>query len=280
MNSIHKKKQIAAVLIISGAALFSVFLYGLNFLHLFSWNSLQKPGGGLAVSDPLLETTDKNSDETKAQSFPESEKPSSREVISSEKISFGEYHAYSKETAGKNYVILEKNGIETVVDEGDARYDERYSNLTSVKQFSDVRFSPKGNYVLYATIGWEWRATYIYDISQGKRVSVPMGEQSVHMIEFTPDEMFVYACSSESMASISSGGVYSIPDFDMKFDLSSYLKLGNESSYLGEVTASRVTCSYDKGTESVVFKVFDDNSMEDAKRVVFSTGKETISIEN
>jgi len=171
--------------------------------------------------------------------------------ILTEEISFGEYSAYAIKRGDKTYMILTENGKEIIIDEGDASYDSEYSNLGTVRFFHRPKFSPKGNYLIYSMSGWEWGVNYVYDV-KNKTVKI---SGSLDEFNFTPDEKFLYACSSVGMATGAEGEVYSVPDFDIEFNA-----LDNIEDY--NYNCLEVDCKYDKDSKSIIFILSDEKGDE------------------
>ncbi|MEA1936996.1 MAG: hypothetical protein U9N04_02710, partial [Patescibacteria group bacterium] len=168
----------------------------------------------------------------------------SDEILTKE-VSFGEYSAYAIKRGDKNYMILAENGKEIIIDEGGANYDSEYSNLIEVKSFREPKFSPKGNYLIYLMSGWEWSAYYVYDV-KNKTVKISgLG----HGFDFTPDEKYFYTCSSMGMITGADGEVYSVPDFDIKF---------NALDKVEDGFSSGVGCRYEEENENIIFTFIDD----------------------
>ncbi|EKE19357.1 MAG: hypothetical protein ACD_9C00041G0001 [uncultured bacterium] len=155
---------------------------------------------------------------------------SSVEILT-EEVLFGDMKAYSIRKGDKNYVILEKNGKEEVVDQGDAEYieDERgqYKNIANVKYFSNIKFSPKGNYLTYTMSGWEWGVDYVYDIGKKENVFNVSGTTS---FEFSSNEKKFIACTVSGMASAIGGAIYSVPGFKVEYNVLDGIAEGDYSS--------------------------------------------------
>ncbi len=180
---------------------------------------------------------------------------SSDEILSDE-VSFGEYSAYVIKRGDKNYMILSENGEEIIIDEGTASYDSEYSNLGEVKSFHNPKFSPKGNYLTYAMIGWEWQVNYVYDIKE-KAIKF---SGSHHSSGFAFSEKYFYVCSSVGMITGADGIVYSVPDFEIEFDV---------LDGLDDYDCFEVDCEYDKNSENIIFTL-SDNEGKERKRKSFS----------
>ena len=211
-----------------------------------------------------VEYQDHNKPKTKfrvTMSTSESElKTLSSDEILTEEVSFGEYSAYAIKRGDKNYMILSKNGEENIIDEGYASYDLKYSSLGNVKFFREPKFSPRGNYLIYTMLGWEWSVKYVYDIKK-KEVKI---SKSYDKSNFTPDEKFFYGCSSAGMGR-ANGEVYSIPDFNVEFDA-----LNGSRDY----NRFEVDCKYDENSKNIMFILSDDKD-EEKETISFSTDWKT-----
>lgn len=176
---------------------------------------------------------------------------SSVEILTAE-VSFGDMKAYAIRRDDKNYVILEKNGKEEIIDQGDAEYikDEKgeYENLGNVKYFYNIRFSPKGNYLIYMMGGYEWSFSYVYDIAKKENV---FNESAPSFFDFSPNEENLLVCTSSGMDSVASGIVYSVSDFKAKFNVLNGIADGSYSS---------VICK--QGTDDTIEFVLNNNNWE------------------
>jgi len=172
-------------------------------------------------------------------------KPLSVVEILTEKVSFGEYSAYAIRKNNKNYMILAKNEVETIIDEGNADVE-----LGNVKFFNTPQFSPKGNYLIYTIIGWEWSNKIVYDIEKKEKVLEIAGAYGG--FDFTPDEKFFYVCSGSDAFGYSDilGKVYTIPEFNLDYDLSE-----NQKDFCFNSIDCNITCRYDEANESIVFEL-------------------------
>lgn len=182
------------------------------------------------------------------------------EEISSEIERFDSMILYSARRGDKNVVVLKQGAKEFVIDQAEARYDEKYSNIATVRQFGQVRFSPRGNYVLYGATGWEWYSNYIYDIGRGQLITPikpDSGWSDAHTLNFTPDEKYLYFCSSAGLSSGVGGSVYSVPRFLAEYDVLNGVENINFVS---------VNCSYDSGAQVVEFELKDFSDQSDAQQ--------------
>lgn len=167
------------------------------------------------------------------------------EEIVSDVAENGNNKAYFKKRDGKSFMILEKYGVEIVVDEGKADYDSNHSDTGEVKAFGDIKFSKSGKYLFYKMYGWEWLGAYIYDVEEVKEV---FKSDSPHVFSFDKDEKNLFVCSNVGMSSSASGAIYSLPDFKKKFEL-----FDQEKS-----DALEVACNYDEGKNELIF-TYDKN---------------------
>ena len=171
-------------------------------------------------------------------------------------VSFGNMTAYSARRGDKNYVFLENNGKEVTVDQGDAQYDTDYKNTPDVKFFFNPRFSPNGNYLIYTMVGWEWSVGYIYDIQKNKKITgmVANDLSGANIYDFTENEKNFYLCSSAGLDSGTGGRVYSVPGFNVVYDV---LNDAENKNYLS------VDCSYNKGVNLISFTLSNYSSSGD-----------------
>ena len=167
---------------------------------------------------------------------------------------FGNMKAYAGIRGEKAYVILEKDNREIVVDQGFANYDfENKSNnraLTEVKFFNDVKFSPKGNYLLYKEGGWEWCLAHVYDINAEREV---FEADSCSPFDFTDDEKYFYHCASSGMGGYRAGRVLVVPGFKEVFNV--FGELNGPEKYSQNNEYEGVECEYQKDKGEIVFKL-------------------------
>ncbi len=163
---------------------------------------------------------------------------------------FGKITAYAARRGDKNYVFLNKNGKEVIIDQGDAHYDSNYQNISNVKHFSQPQFSPTGRYLTYSMSGWEWSVGYIYDTKKNEKLGGTLANDlsEAGIFEFTPDEKYLYMCSSSGMSSGPGGKIYSVPEFKIEYDL---LENSQTKGFMS------VNCSYDKDNSSILFQLSD-----------------------
>ncbi len=166
----------------------------------------------------------------------------------SEVVAFSNMNSYAAKRGDKNYLILNKNGKEIIVDQGEADYNESYDNIGGVKYFHDPKFSPNGNYLTYSMTGWEWMVGYIYDIKNDKKIEGTAAADlgSTSQFDFTADEKNFYMCSSAGMASGPGGKIYSVPGFNVEYDV---LTDPRNDKFM------TVICSYDKNNNSILFSL-------------------------
>ena len=160
--------------------------------------------------------------------------------------------AYAVVRGNKNYIVLEKNGREIIVDQGDAKYDKDYKNMGDVKNFANIKFSPHGNYLMYNIGGYEWVFSMVYDIRQEKIVKkMSSGED----IRFTNDEKYIYMCGMNNMSGNRTGIVQSIPDFVTLFDV--YGQNGDFKPYPIDGKYNIIKCEHDKSKNIIRFILSD-----------------------
>jgi len=170
-----------------------------------------------------------------------------------DKIKYGNsLVAYAVKRGDKNYLILEKNDREVIVDQGDAKYDKDYKNMGDVKNFANIKFSPQGNYLMYKIGGYEWVISMVYDIRQEKAIKKMSSGES---IGFTDDEKCIYMCGINNMTGDRTGVVQSIPDFVTLFDV--YGKNGDFKPYPIDGKYDIIKCVYDKSKNVIRFVLSD-----------------------
>jgi hypothetical protein len=164
-------------------------------------------------------------------------------------ITFGDYTAFSVVRGDKVYLILKKDEAEDIIDVGD--YSKRAAETGFAQTFSNLKLSPKENYLMYSTNGWEYLKTEIYDIKNKKKVENinwgPLdfiGVTPGNGMDFTPDEKYVYYCLDNGMWGGDTGVVYSVPKFNTVFRAMSE---EGASVYRGG------DCEYRKNENAIVF---------------------------
>lgn len=173
---------------------------------------------------------------------------SSKEFDANE-ITFGDYTAFSVVRGDKIYLILKKGEAENIIDVGD--YSKRAVETGFAQTFSNLKLSPKENYLMYSTNGWEYLKTEIYDIKNKKKVENinwgPLdfiGVTPGNGMDFTPDEKYVYYCLDNGMWGGMPGEVYSVPKFNTVFRA---MDEEGASFYRGG------TCEYKENENVIIF---------------------------
>ncbi len=174
------------------------------------------------------------------------------QMFVTDRIEHGDMVAYGAIRGDKSYVILEKDGREVIIDEGEARYDEKYTNINAVKLFQNVEFSPNGNYLKYVMMGYEWGSGYVYDIQNDK---VVVESSRTLDIKFTPDEKYVYYCAGAGMINTREGIVMSVPNFKEEFSV--FGKAISGENYPKNNDYFKVVCDYNKDNDEIIFKLSD-----------------------
>ncbi len=200
---------------------------------------------------------DHNSDEQIFHNTMEVENNKLKTIFTEEyltdRVEFNDMIAFATKRGSKNYMVLQKNGKEFIVDEGysDYNFEDESRNLSEVKFFSNIKFSPKGNYLTYRVGGWEWSYENIYDISKNISITEKNDKMDLYSAEigFTDDEKYFYFCSSAGMASGPGGQVYSIPNFDLKLDVLKDDRVVDDFIY--------VDCDFNKNSNYIYFKLFN-----------------------
>lgn len=131
-----------------------------------------------------------------------------------DEVKFGEYSAYVRRRLGKNEVVLVKNGIQKVIDSGNVSW-KTSEELGNLKDFTDLRFSPKGTYLIYYSIGWEWGSPNFYDVTKNHGINIDLSYADIIL---TDDEKYLFSCTSAGIGSGVSAIIYSGPDFSIKKD--------------------------------------------------------------
>lgn len=185
------------------------------------------------------------------------------EEILSDEVKFGEYSAYIRLKSGKNEVVLAKNGIQKVIDSGDNDWENK---MSTTMFFDDPKFSPKGTYLIYYTVGWEWGSSIFYDIAKNKKIDIDLSYADIFL---TDDEKYLLSCTSAGIGSGVSAIIYSTPNFNVKKDFKSII----------ETFASPMQskCSYSKEKSEFTIIITDDNNQQKTIKYNPYTNQETIN---
>jgi hypothetical protein len=186
------------------------------------------------------------------------ETKSSKEILA-EPSKFGNMKAYAIKRNNKNYVVLEKDGSETIVDQAVAEYDKDYKNIGDVRFFSDVSFSPKGNFITYNSGAWEWSGTSVYDITKNKIVFT---RGAARKITFSDDEKNAFTCAASAFDGTFDGLVFASNNFDKP--------LFKISKYDSEVSKNYESISCALENDAVVFRVTDswEGSVNQKEKII------------
>jgi hypothetical protein len=167
------------------------------------------------------------------------------------------YKAFSVVRGDKIYLILSKDGKETVVDRGD--YSKKALDTGFYIAFNQVKFSSKGAYLLYHMSSFEYAGGKVYDIKAGKLSLAVDGVELGDGFDMTPDEKYVYACLGIGMMETIPGRVYAVPGFKKVFDVEGKYGMYRDSS-----------CSYDDNVKKIVFQLSDPAEEGRAQEVTVS----------
>jgi hypothetical protein len=193
-------------------------------------------------------------------------KTASSKEFKSVETKFGDYTAFSVLRGDKIYLIMEKGGVENIIDVAD--YSTKALSEGFNESFINLKFSPKGNYLLYSIEGYESIDTLVYDIKNKKIVNGVSfaGVAAGNGIDFVPSEKYLYYCLGNGFYAGVPGEVYSIPGFNAVF------RAMDEGGYYMDSS-----CGYDQKENAIVFNLSEpfseDNSLPQTKVVKFSVGK-------
>ncbi len=109
-------------------------------------------------------------------------------------------------------VYLDKNGQKYIIDEvGNSEVDSGTGTY-----FSDIRFSPQKNYIIYLVHGFDGSEWKLYNIKSKKFVKEAKENGNVDM-RFSNDEEYLVFCGNGYMGSYVV--VYKLPEFEKTYDL-------------------------------------------------------------
>ncbi|MFH1522189.1 MAG: hypothetical protein ABIE43_00005 [Patescibacteria group bacterium] len=159
------------------------------------------------------------------------------EEITSEFKFFNSISVFTKNRLGYNYIILDKDSKEIVIEKAPDNYS---GNLGEALFYVNPAFSPLGNYLTYQAYGWEWSFGNVYDISKNKIV---LKLSSMYQYGFSNDEKYFYACGANDMGGDYLANVYLTSNFQEKIDLFEVANKGN---------AMDVNCQFNKAENKLV----------------------------
>lgn len=183
---------------------------------------------------------------------------------------FEDYTAFSEVRGDKIYLILKKGNIENIIDVGD--YSKQAIESGFAQNFSDLAFSPKGNYLIYGIHGWEYAGTGVYSIQDKKRIGSAYNDKYFtgavpgDGANFTPDEKYFYYCLSNGLYSGVPGEVYSVPKFNIVFRA---MDEDGGDRYMESV------CGYEKSENAITFTLSDpfDEGRAKTKVIKYPLGR-------
>jgi len=174
-----------------------------------------------------------------------------------ETIALNDSRAFTKNMEGYNYVILEKAGVEVVVDKAP---DDPIKNVDKSLQFSELEFSPNGNYLKYKATGWEWEMGRVFDIKNNKQL---LELDSPKDFGFMNNGEYLYACAQNDFVGVYYAKVFKAPDFNV------YKEIEINTSTL----PIDIECKYLKDENVFVVSQMDNEKgeMAEVERVEFVT---------
>lgn len=115
----------------------------------------------------------------------------------------------------KTNIYVTVDGVEKWVGEVN---DSGQGDVVEQEQLMDYYITPNERYLVYETLGWEWRQLFVFDINNGKTLLATGGQ--VDDYGFTNDYKNFYYCGGTGMH----GGqvdIYSVDNFDSPKSLAS-----------------------------------------------------------
>lgn len=137
----------------------------------------------------------------------------SLDEMKSEEIEQGNLKAFTKNENGYNYLIIRKDGVETVVDKAP---DDPKKEIADALIFNNLEFSKNGKYLKYSAYGWEWMLGRVYDIENNKRL---FNMLSAFDFEFMNNGEFLFACAEDDFVGEYYAKVFKAPNFDIYNDV-------------------------------------------------------------
>ena len=138
----------------------------------------------------------------------------SSEQIVSKEVKFNNLTAYSRVKNNLNQIVLIKDGQEIIIESADNDYSNK---IGTTKTFSNPRFSPLGNYLIYSVGGWEYSGGKVYDIKNLK-IMKDVSINYPKFFEISENEKYIYSCSQSEMGGEYGAAIYSLADYQKQFD--------------------------------------------------------------
>lgn len=173
-----------------------------------------------------------------------------------------------------NYVVYtDEKGEEFIIDKALMRTIAKPDR----RNFQEVRFSSKENYIIYSFQGHDLSSVGLYDIKSKQIISKDSEDvsmESVQKKEFTPDEKYLFSCGRGYVGN-SNAYVYLMPERKKVFDVfGRFCDGGGEgcenkygTEFYNDHTIS--SCNYDEKNNKIEFILINKNDKGDTKTIGF-----------
>lgn len=107
--------------------------------------------------------------------------------------------AYIEWNNGSEYVVIENENKKIIADKIIPPIPPEIVHMSDpYLKFGNLEFSPKGNYLIYTTGGWEFAGQDVYDIKNNK-ILRQFASATWGISGFTEDEQYYYTCNEAGM---------------------------------------------------------------------------------
>ncbi len=180
--------------------------------------------------------------------------------------------AYTMTKNNHNYLLLKKSGKEIIVDEGYKKYIEGQNDIKKIKEFSSIKFSPNKNYLIYTIRSYETESGVVYDVKNEKSVlTFSVSGENDEPIGFTPDEKYLYVCSSAGMGGMRIGKIFKVNNFQEVFDV--FGRIISPETYERNNEFEGVDCRYDNDEKQIIFTLIDYQGKSNQKNIKWNTAR-------
>lgn len=168
----------------------------------------------------------------------------SSEQLVGETAVFGNMSAVVRSRGKENYIILNKDGVETEIARGadSSEVDDLIKNL----HFGELKFSNTGRYLTFYGVGWEWFDVYVFDTKTMKSVNLKLPSAKV---TFNNLDTKVLACAQNEMTGDQEASIY---EMTTAKKIKDFIKDSTLDFSRGGID---IDCSFDKGTQVATVKL-------------------------
>ncbi|MCF7836805.1 hypothetical protein K9N08_03865 [Candidatus Gracilibacteria bacterium] len=147
-----------------------------------------------------------------------------------------------------NYLVIDKDGKETILAEGKIKNQEDPTNISIIK---NPRFSPNKNYILYDDGTYFGELTQVYNLKESRIID----RGDVGKTGFSNDGKYFYKCRTGRGGGIEAI-VKDVPNFNVVFDV--FGKQLSEGKHELNNGFNDLDCSYEKSTQQIKFTLYEN----------------------